>query len=239
MINEKGSPGRETWYRLRAWSVHFYTSLGLILSLLAIVAIAWGDAWSTVVYMAVAMLIDGTDGMLARRWDVKRWTPNFDGRKLDDIIDFLTYTFIPVFFLLQFEVLSWPWTLALALVLLASAYGFCSASAKTDDGFFTGFPSYWNVVALYLYWLRWPVWLSGLAIVLFALLTFVPGKYISLNQTIPWRRTSRGLLVLWAALLIMLWLNFEQPDRLLVYLSLFYPVYYFGASWWLQRQPSS
>ena len=41
--------------------------------------------------------------------------------------------------------------MAPVLPLLASAYGFSQVNVKTDDGFFLGFPSYWNIVAYYLF----------------------------------------------------------------------------------------
>ena len=37
-----------------------------------------------------------------------------------------------------------------AIPLLASCYQFCRTDAKTDDHFFLGFPSYWNIVAFYV-----------------------------------------------------------------------------------------
>ena len=45
----------------------------------------------------VAMIIDGTDGFLARKFRVKEAaTPGFDGALLDNIVDYLTYCFAPV-----------------------------------------------------------------------------------------------------------------------------------------------
>src|SRR5262249_39681664 len=133
--------------------------------------------------MVVATFIDSTDGWLARRARVKEVLPQFDGRRLDDIIDFQTYTSLPLLFVWRAGILpgrlSW-WLLA---PLLASAYGFSQSEAKTADAesgghFFVGFPSYWNVVAIYLYWLRPPVWLSLTAILTLATLTFVPSLYL-------------------------------------------------------------
>ena len=218
---------------LRAWGVHLYTAMGLVLALLGVNAIVEKKATMTILFMSLAMLIDATDGNMARRWQVKKWTPQFDGRKLDDIVDYLTYTFIPVFFMYQFNVVSWPWAVALFGVLLASVYGFCLDAAKTGDGFFTGFPSYWNVVALYLYLLDWPQWASGLAIVALILLTFVPSKYISLNQTIQLRRTHRLFFLAWVVFMIAIVAIHDRANVYLVYLSLAYPAYYFAASFYL------
>ncbi len=213
----------------RAWSVHVYTSLGLVFALLAAVAVLQEQAFLAVIYSSFAMFIDGTDGVLARRWQVRKWTPAFDGRKLDDIVDYLTYTFVPVLFAYRFEVVTGVWTGVLAIVLISAAYAFCNEHAKTEDGFFTGFPSYWNVIVLYLYWFDWPVWIAGSILLLFAVLVFVPLKYISLNQTQIGRKLNLLLFVGWAGVLLALLINFESPNRVLLWLSLFFPAYYMVA----------
>ncbi len=224
------------WPVGRAWFVHFYTALGLVMALLATLAISRGRAFEAALWIALAMAIDGTDGNMARAWEVKKYAPTFDGRKLDDITDYLTYTFIPVFFMHQFAIVSGGWRWTLFAVLLASAYGFCNTRAKTEDGFFTGFPSYWNAVALYLFWLQFPNWLSGTLLLVLALFTFIPMKFISFNQTRPLRKTDRILFAVWAVVLVYLLANFEAPDHRMLYFSLFYPVFYFAASAWLHWQ---
>ena len=181
---------------LKAWLVHAYTALGVPLAMLATIAVAAGDIYKAAVWIAIAMFIDGTDGNFARRWNVKKFTPRFDGRKLDDITDFLTYTFVPVFFLYQEGIPGGIWQYALLLVLVASAYGFSNDAAKTNDGFFTGFPSYWNAVAIYLYWLQLSDWQAGIILLLLAGLTFAPIKFMSFNQTPYLRTLDRSLFAL-------------------------------------------
>ncbi len=224
------SKSNNRFYQLRAWSVHLYTASGLLFALLAVIEIIRDQPQWAFFYAVIAMIVDGTDGIFARRWEVKKWASQFDGRKLDDITDYLNYTFVPVLFIYQFDILPGYWILVLFFVLLASAYGFCFESAKTEDGFFTGFPSYWNAVALYLYWLKWPEWAAAFIVIMLAALTFVPSKYISLNQTMQMQRISRILLVLWGMLLVWIAVDFTQPNMLLVYISLLYPAYYFLAS---------
>src|SRR3954467_2271590 len=140
-----------------AWGVHLYTALGLVLAAAIAVLLVRGGVvafrWSFLL-MVVATLIDATDGTLGRKVGVKKVLPNFDGRKLDDITDFLTYTFLPLLLIWRAELLPAGAEWVLLLPLLASAYGFCQCSVKTDDGFFLGFPSLWNVVAFYLYALQ-------------------------------------------------------------------------------------
>ena len=101
--------------------------------------------------MMIATAIDATDGWLARRARVKEVLPGFDGAALDNLIDFHTYTSLPLLLLWRADVLPGAAAWLLLLPLLASAYGFSQVNAKTDDGFFLGFPSYWNIVAFYLY----------------------------------------------------------------------------------------
>ncbi len=102
--------------------------------------------------MVAATFVDATDGVLARRARVKDVLPGIDGARLDDIVDYLTFVFLPVLLALRVgrAAIRMGWRGGAAM-LLSSAYGFAAADAKTDDHFFTGFPSYWNIVALYLY----------------------------------------------------------------------------------------
>src|SRR4051794_28338879 len=134
-----------------AAAVHLYTASGSVLGLLIVLAAIRGDMVGALWVLLIALIVDSTDGSLARRFRVSEVLPWFDGRRLDDIVDYLTYVFAPVVLL---------WTggflpgglggLVLAsMPLLASSYQFCRIDAKTDDHFFLGFPSYWNVVAFY------------------------------------------------------------------------------------------
>lgn len=217
----------------RAWLVHFYTALGVPVALLATVSIVNENAFSAALWIALAMVIDGTDGTFARKWEVKKYTPNFDGRKLDDITDFLTYTFVPVFFMYQFELPGGYWQFVLFAVLVASAYGFCNIAAKTGDGFFTGFPSYWNAVAIYLFWLNLADWQSGLILLVLAALTFAPIKFMSFNETRQFRVIDRAFFALWVVIFVLLFREFDDPRPSLLYGSLFYPAFYFLASFYL------
>ena len=132
--------------------VHLYTASGTVVGLLIVLAAIEGEALTALWLGLVALFIDGTDGMLARRFRVKETIPWFDGALLDDIVDYLTYVFAPVVLLwttghLPYGALGWA---VAALPLLASSYQFCRVDAKTGtDHFFLGFPSYWNVVAFY------------------------------------------------------------------------------------------
>ena len=138
---DAASPGA----RAAAWLVHVYTASGVVLALLMVHWSYQGRVEAVLWLFLVAMVIDATDGFLARHFRVKEVTPNFDGALLDNIVDYITYAFAPMVLL---------WTngylpsgtaggVVAAVPLLASCYQFCRIDAKTDDHFFLGFPSYW------------------------------------------------------------------------------------------------
>jgi phosphatidylcholine synthase len=217
-----------------AWSVHLYTALGLLAAAgMAVFIVRGGDHSfrAALALMVLATLIDSTDGWLARRARVKEFAPGFDGRRLDDLIDFQTYTSLPLLLIWRAEVLTGAEALWLLLPLLASAYGFSQVNAKTDDGFFLGFPSYWNIVAFYLYLLRPPAWASLTLIITLSLLTFVPWRYLYPSQRAPFSRLTNLLAVLWVALLLMILARWPANSRRLILLSLAFPLYYMLMSW--------
>jgi phosphatidylcholine synthase len=236
-----GSPRRRRrrLKKVLAWCVHAYTALGLIAAAGIAVLLARNEPdafrWSFVL-MAIATFIDATDGTLARAIRIKEVLPGFDGRRLDDLVDFLTYTFLPLFLLWRADIPA-GWTGILLIPLLASAYGFCQVSIKTDDGYFLGFPSYWNLVAFYLYVLQpIPTAITIGLLVSFALLTFVPTRYLYPSQRGRLNRITNFLAIGWAALVI--WILIELPVdgtdsriRALAICSLFFPLYYLAASW--------
>ncbi len=127
----------------------------------------------------------------------------------------------------------------LLLPLVASAYGFCQVEAKTADGFFLGFPSLWNVVALYLYILPTGSWMALTIVVVLAILTFVPTRHLYPSQPGSLNRAAMILGLVWTVFLV--WIVWDLPRSSeihqsastlrLAYLSLFYPVFYLGTSW--------
>ncbi len=216
----------------RAWFVHFYTALGLIAAFAAFQALIAGNARSVFLWLGAALVLDATDGPLARRWQVTRWLPTFSGRKLDDIVDYINYTLIPVLFAYQFQLLTGLSGVVLPLVLLASVYGFCQQEAKTEDGYFTGFPNYWNLVIFYLYLLGAPSAVSAAVLACFALLVFIPIKYLTWKSPVL-RRMTFSLSMAWGVSLVGLLIWFQAAPLWAVWLSLLYPAYHLGASFYL------
>ncbi len=220
-----------------AWAVHAYTASGTIAGFLALQASFARQPRTAFLWMLIAVVIDATDGTLARAVEVKRVLPWFDGAKLDDIVDYFTFVIVPVAFLVQLELV--PATAPLffaALPLLASGYGFCQAAAKTSDHFFTGFPSYWNILAFYLYVGGLPTWANGLLIVVLSVCVFIPIRYIYPTRTIPFRRMTNVLGVVWIGVLLVLLAQLPTPSGWFVLFSLYYPVYYTVLSFYLHAQ---
>ena len=171
-----------------AWGVHAFTASGAAAGVLAILAADRGDAAAAFWWMAYTLAVDSVDGTLARAVGVKRVLPFFDGTLLDNVVDYFTYVVVPVLFLLRMNLLPAHWGVAAALCpVMASAYGFCRTDAKTADHYFTGFPSYWNVVAFYLYALGWPLAVNAAAVVAFSVAVFVPVRYVYPSRTLSAR----------------------------------------------------
>jgi phosphatidylcholine synthase len=220
--------------KILAWGVHLYTALGLVAAAgMAVLIVRGGEEAfrAALGLMILATLIDSTDGWLARRARVKEFAPGFDGRRLDDLIDFQTYTSLPLLLIWRAGILTGGQAWWLLLPLLASAYGFSQVNAKTDDGFFLGFPSYWNIVAFYLYLLRPPVWISLALIITLSLLTFVPWRYLYPSQRAPFSRLTNLLAIVWVASLLLILARVPDDSRWLILLSLAFPIYYMLMSW--------
>lgn len=214
-----------------AWCVHAYTASGAIMGLAGVMAVVAGDYRQAFAWMFLATFVDGTDGVLARRARVKEVTPGFDGARLDDIVDYLTFVFLPAFLLVHAELL--PASIAVAVasaMLLSSAYGFASLDAKTSDHFFTGFPSYWNIVALYIAVLGLSPWANAAMVLAFAALVFVRIGYVYPTRTPTLRRTTLALMLAWGVLLLLIIWWMPVPPRALVLASLVFPIYYLGLS---------
>jgi phosphatidylcholine synthase len=217
-----------------AWSVHLFTASGLVLAFLAAASIFEHDYRAGFFFLALQIVVDAVDGLLARRARVSERIPWFDGAKLDDITDYLAYVFVPALFVWRALIVPDGWALPVAAaMLLSSAYGFNRTDAKTSDHFFTGFPSYWNVVAFYLWVAGWSPEINAAILLGLAILVFVPIRYVYPSRTVACRTPTNVLGAIWAVLLlVMLW---RHPDvsRPLFLASLVFPAYYMTLSIWL------
>ena len=214
-----------------AWAVHTYTASGAVLALLALAAGLAGDLRAAFLWLAAQVFVDSTDGWLARLARVDQRTPAFNGSRLDDIVDNLTYVFVPAAVVLQGHLApaSMAWPVAGAM-LVSSAFGFARSDAKTADHYFTGFPSYWNIVVLYLVVLGMSPIVNAAILLALAVLVFVPIRYVYPSRTLVLRPLTIALGVVWGVQMILLLWRLPDVPRWLVWSSLVFPAYYFGLS---------
>ncbi len=212
---------------IAAWGVHLFTALGAVCGLLAILAIFERDWRAMIIWMIVAMLIDGFDGMLARWADVKQYASGIDGALLDNILDYLNYVLVPAIFLIEADVLPVSVRLLGACsILLTSAYQFTQVDAKTDDHHFKGFPSYWNVAALYMLLMNLPQWVNFGFLLLFNIMVFIPIKYIYPTRNNYLRRLTLALTYLYGAIGIWGLIQYPNQPKWVVWASFIYVAYY-------------
>jgi len=222
------------------WIAHFYTATGAVIALLATGVTFAHNFRAAFIYLVAATLVDATDGMLARALKVKERLPNYDGARLDDIVDYLTYVFVPVLIVWQAGLVPVAFPVCAAM-LIASAYGFGQAHAKAHAGdhFFTGFPSYWNIVVVYLYvWQLAPV-VNAIVLIVLALLVFVPIRYVYPSRTATLKVPTLVLGTTWAGLFTWMVWRLPSTDGPWMMLSLVFPVYYFALSFWLHATRSA
>ena len=227
--------------RAAAAAVHLFTATGAVLALLMVHFSYHGQVETVLWLFLVAMVIDGTDGMLARRFRVKAVLPGFDGALLDNIVDYMTYALAPMALLWANGYLpdGAAGGVVASIPLLASTYQFCRTDAKTDDHFFLGFPSYWNIVAFYVVVWELSTAATTVLLLLLSVLVFVPIKYLYPSRTEKLWYVNMTLATLWLALWAAITASLPDAPVALVALSLVYVVYYVAVSLWLTFSPSS
>jgi phosphatidylcholine synthase len=210
-----------------AYGVHLFTATGAVWGFLGLLAIFAHNWKAMIIYMIVAMLVDGFDGMLARWANVKKYANGVDGALLDNILDYLNYVVVPALFLVEADVLpTGTRLLGACFILLTSAYQFTQSDAKTDDHHFKGFPSYWNVMALYMLLMGLPQWANLGFLVLFNILVFVPIKYIYPSRNSYLRQLTLGLTYLYGAVGIWGLIQYPHQPKWVVWVSFIYVAYY-------------
>ena len=184
--------------RLKALAVHLLTATGAVFAMLAMLA-AVDQEWSMMfLWLVVAFAVDGIDGPLARRYEVKKHAPEFDGGLLDLIIDYLTYVFIPAYALFKSGLLpGWTGWVAIIIITFASAMYFADTRMKTKDNSFSGFPGCWNMLVLVLFALSPEFWISLTLVSVLAVLMFVPLRFIHPVRTERWRVVSLPVALAW------------------------------------------
>ena len=221
---------------LMGWLIHLYTASGILWGLLALVAIFEGRFLSAYLWMAAAAIIDCTDGPLARRFRVAESVPQIDGCMLDNIVDYLTWTFVPIVLLLQSDWLAGPTWLWCSMALIGSAFAFVHRGSKeTDNGYFRGFPSYWNFFAFYVdtanrslgpQWQELGPYVASGMMVLFAVLTVAPVYFPYPNRMKKhlWFFLGGGLV--WTGVCFSMLSFYPDIPTWLFCISVIYPISY-------------
>ena len=203
-----------------AWAVHAFTTCGIVLGFLALVAVLKNDPVAAFMWLGLALFVDGIDGTLARKARVLEYTPNFDGRTLDNVIDFFTYVAVPALMVYWFNMTPvdfifapQTWSLISAAAIMAvSCYTFANVGMKSDDYYFVGFPALWNVVVLYFFVLHTGAYVNFITIAALCVLTFIPVKFVHPLRVTDWREITIPLTVLWAAMSLSLVIAAKNRD---------------------------
>jgi phosphatidylcholine synthase len=200
------------------WAVHLLTASGAAIALAAAIAAA-DQKWRLVfLLLGVAMLLDGIDGPLARKLDVKDRIPWFDGSTLDLVVDYSTYVLIPAFVLAQGGILSKPYAIVSAIVVaVVGALYFADTRMKTTEQAFRGFPAVWNAVVFQLMVFKFPEPVTLIIIAAFAVLSFAPVEFVHPVRVKRWRPLTLTMAVAWGLLALVALINNLDPGPVVVF----------------------
>ena len=222
---------------IRAWAVHGLTACGAALALMALI-FATGGHWEAMFFcLGLALIVDGVDGPLAREFRVAEVLPRWSGDTLDLVVDFVTYVFVPAYAIaasgLMPEFFAIP---AGMIVVVTGAIYFADRRMKTEDNYFRGFPAVWNLAAFYLYVLQPPEWIAAAGVVVLAVVSFMPIRFLHPLRVRQWRRLNIALLALWAALALVALVAGLQPGPFVTVPLVLIALYFFAAG--LVRRPA-
>jgi phosphatidylcholine synthase len=205
-----------------AFGVHAFTASGIVAGFMAILAIAEYEFKTAMLWLFVTLIIDGVDGTFARLFKVKEVLPNFDGGMIDAVIDFATYAIIPAYFIYEAPLLPEDYKLlGAAIILVVSAIYYGKSGMISNDYYFVGFPVMWNMVAFYLFFvINNSQWLNFILVVIFAIMHFIPIKFLYPSRT----KKYRGLNIAVSALFIVsnVWIItiYEEKNMILSWIAI-------------------
>jgi phosphatidylcholine synthase len=219
------------------WLAHLYTASGAVIALLSTAMAFSHDFRVAFLYLVAATIVDATDGVLARAVRVKERLPYFDGALLDNLIDYLTYVFVPALIVWQAELVPSAFPICAAM-LVSSLYGFSITDAKGAEGHhhFTGFPSYWNIVVVYLYLLRLPPAINAAVLAFLAVMVFVPIRYLYPSRMAAMQAPTVVLGTMWGVLFTWMIWRLPAVDGPWTAVSLIFPAYYIALSLWFHAR---
>jgi len=214
--------------------VHLFTATGAVWGFLTLLAIWEGNYKLAIIYIIVAMFVDGFDGMLARWFDVKTYAKGIDGGLMDNIIDYLNYVVVAALLMIKVpDLLPESFAMAAAIsILLTSGFQFSQTDAKTDDQsyFFKGFPSVWNFLVIYMMLLGLNPWINLAAVVICNILIFVPVKYLYPTRNTRLRKFTLGFTYLYGAIGVWGLLQYPNVPEWVAPASFVYVAYYAALS---------
>jgi phosphatidylcholine synthase len=187
--------------QIRAFSVHIFTALGAALALAALIFAVRHDWPAMFLCLGIALIVDGIDGTFARRLRVNVLLPRWSGDVLDLVVDYTTYVFVPAYAIATGGLMPEPVAIAAGMIVVVTgALYFADTAMKTDDNYFRGFPTLWNAVAFYLFVLKLPPLLAAAVIVVLAVATFLPFKFLHPMRVRRLRGLNIAAVVAWSGL---------------------------------------
>jgi phosphatidylcholine synthase len=230
--------GSTTNPRAAAFAVHIFTALGAACALLALLAAVRLEWQGMFIWLGIALIIDGVDGTFARRLRVAELLPRWSGDVLDLVVDILTYVFVPAYALVNSGLL--PSSLATALgavIVVTGSLYFADRNMKTSDYYFRGFPALWNVAAFYLFLLKPVPWLSALAVIALAVLTFVPFHVIHPMRIAHLKLLTLVAMAIWALLALWAVADNLMPGFWVVTVLCVLVIYFIGIGFLRRQHP--
>ncbi|MDQ1185977.1 MULTISPECIES: phosphatidylcholine synthase [Agrobacterium] len=208
---------RVPYAEIRAFSVHILTASGSFLAFLGVVAAAEHRFVDMFWWLGLALLVDGIDGPIARKVQVKEVLPNWSGDTLDNIIDYVTYVLLPAFALYQSGMIGEPWSfVAAGMIVVSSAIYYADMGMKTDEYFFSGFPVVWNMVVFTLFVIDASATTAMIIVTVSVILTFLPINFLHPVRVKRLRWLNMAVFLLWCVLSgYSLLLHFQSPDWLI------------------------
>lgn len=224
--------------RFAGYAVHAFTASGVACCFLGVAEICkpLPDARLVFLWLGLQVLIDALDGPMARAVQIKKAVPEIDGRTIDDLVDYLSFTFVPLLLIWRLDLLPGPDALWVVPAMIASLFGFANKGAKDEAaGMFLGFPSYWSLVAPYV--IAWHGgWPSAMLIAALTLLTVAPVRFLYPNLAPrPWKLPVMIGAAIWTVAIVIIIAHLPTPPAWLVWTSLSYPIAYAALSLWLDR----
>ncbi len=217
----------------KGWFVHCFTGLGALCGMFGLMAVVDGDRKLAIVWLAVAMIVDGIDGPAARAWDVRTHVPRIDGYTLDLIIDYVTCIVIPMLFMLKFHMLPHNGEVVIAsFVLFLSALWMSRTDQMTEDHYFNGFPCEWNMIIPTLFLLDPSKWVTATVCVLLALTQLTNWKFIHPMQVRKRRPFNVTVTLVWLGVVLLMTWHHPDTNVLGTVLLIACPLYIVGVGAW-------